>query len=180
MRFSPLSIGGAWMIDPEPHADERGLFARTWCAREFAEHGLSASFVQASVSFNEVAGTLRGLHYQASPHQEIKLVRCTAGSIYDVVVDLRPESPTYLAWQGETLSAQNRRAFYVPKGCAHGFISLADGSEVMYEISEYHHPESARGLRYSDPLLAIAWPCEPARISRRDAEYPLLSKRERA
>jgi len=176
MRFSALSIGGAWLIEPEPHADERGLFARTWCVRDFAERGLSASFVQASVSFNDVAGTLRGLHYQEEPHAEIKLVRCTAGSIYDVVADLRPESPTYLAWQGEMLSAQNRRAFYVPKGCAHGFITLEDRSEVLYEISEFHHPESARGVRYSDPLLGIAWPREPVRISARDAGYPRLSK----
>jgi dTDP-4-dehydrorhamnose 3,5-epimerase len=177
MRFSPLSIEGAWLIEPELHADERGLFARTWCVRDFAERGLSASFVQGSVSFNEVAGTLRGLHYQAEPHPEIKLVRCTAGSIYDVVVDVRPESATYLRWQGEVLSAENRRALYIPQGLAHGFITLEDKSEVLYEISEFHHPECARGLRWNDPSIGVEWPREPTRMSARDAAYPLLPGR---
>ncbi len=177
MKFSPLAVLGAWLIEPEPHADERGFFARTWCVRDFAERGISASFVQASVSFNEVAGTLRGLHYQAEPHPEIKLVRCTAGSIYDVVVDVRPESATYLRWQGEVLSAANRRALYIPKGLAHGFITLEDKSEVLYEISDFHHPESARGLRWNDPAIGIVWPREPVRMSARDAAYPLLPGR---
>ena len=177
MKFSPLAVLGAWLIEPEPHADERGFFARTWCVRDFAERGISASFVQASVSFNEVAGTLRGLHYQAEPHPEIKLVRCTTGSIYDVVVDVRPESATYLRWHGEVLSAENRRALYIPKGLAHGFITLEDKSEVLYEISEFHHPECARGLRWNDPAIGIEWPREPARMSARDAAYPLLPGR---
>jgi dTDP-4-dehydrorhamnose 3,5-epimerase len=175
MRFSPLLVAGAWLVDPEPHADERGFFARTFCAREFEAHGLSPSFVQASVSVNEMAGTLRGMHYQDEPHPEAKLVRCTVGEIYDVVIDLRRGSPSYLRWQGEVLSAENRRALYVPKGCAHGFITLADKSEVLYDISAFYEPGSARGVRWNDPVFAIKWPREPVRISERDANYPLLS-----
>jgi dTDP-4-dehydrorhamnose 3,5-epimerase len=174
MRLSRLTIEGVWLVEPELHADERGFFARTWCAREAAEAGISASFVQASVSFNEVGGTLRGMHYQAAPHEEAKLVRCTAGSIYDVVADLRPTSPTYLKWHGEELSAANRRALYIPEGCAHGFITMEDGSEVLYDISSFYEPDSARGVRWNDPTLAIRWPRQPARISTRDAAYPLL------
>jgi len=176
MRFLPLLLEGAWLVEPEPYRDDRGFFARTWCAREFAEHGLSASFVQASVSFNYAAGTLRGMHYQAEPHAETKLVRCTAGSIYDVLVDIRPASRTYLKWVAETLSRENRRALYIPEGFAHGFLTLENGSEVLYEITEFHHPESARGLRWNDPALGIDWPSEPTRISARDAAYPLFSE----
>jgi dTDP-4-dehydrorhamnose 3,5-epimerase len=180
MRFSPLFLQGAWLIEPEPHRDDRGFFARTWCAREFAERGLSASFVQASVSFNDAAGTLRGMHYQAEPHAETKLVRCTAGAIYDVVVDIRPTSPTYLRWVAETLSGENRRALYIPQGFAHGFLTLENRTEVLYEISEFHHPESARGLRWSDPALGVDWPREPTLISARDAGYPLFSQPSRS
>jgi dTDP-4-dehydrorhamnose 3,5-epimerase len=175
MRFVALPIDGVRLIEGEPQRDERGFFARTWCAREFAEQGLPASFVQGSVSYNEIAGTLRGMHYQVEPHVETKLVRCAAGAIYDVIVDMRPASPTYLKWCGEELSAKNRRSLYIPPGCAHGFITLADGSEVVYEISEYHHPECARGVRWNDPSLGIVWPRQPARMSARDGAYPLLS-----
>jgi dTDP-4-dehydrorhamnose 3,5-epimerase len=175
MRFSSLSVGGAWLVEPELRVDDRGFFARTWCAREFAGHGLSQSFVQSSISYNERAGTLRGLHYQIEPHAEAKLVRCTAGAIYDVVVDLRPESPSYLRWHGETLSFANRCALYVPKGCAHGFLTVEDRSEVLYEISEFYEPGSARGVRWNDPIVGIRWPREPMVISERDAGYPLLS-----
>jgi dTDP-4-dehydrorhamnose 3,5-epimerase len=175
MRFLPLPIEGAWLVEPEPRSDDRGFFARTWCVREFAEHGLHPNFVQASISFNEVAATLRGLHYQAEPHPEIRLVRCSAGSIYDVIVDLREASPTYLKWHGEMLSAQNRRALYVPTGFAHGFVTLEDESEVFYQMSEFYFPELARGVRWNDPALAIDWPLDPKRVSPRDAEYPLLS-----
>lgn len=177
MRFVPLIIDGSWLIEPESQSDERGLFARTWCAREFREHGISASFVQSSVSFNEVAGTLRGMHYQADPHAEVKLVRCTAGSIFDVIVDLREESKTHLRWCSATLSAQNRHALYVPKGCAHGFITLEDRSEVLYDISEFYDPESARGVRWNDPTFAIEWPLNPTRISSKDGAFTLLPKR---
>ncbi len=175
MKFSSLVLDGCWLIEPEPHSDERGLFARTWCVREFAERGLSASFVQASTSYNELAGTLRGMHHQLEPHSETKLVRCTAGAIYDVAVDVRPNSATYLKWIAEVLSADNRRALYIPPGFAHGFVTLEEKSEVLYELSEFHHPESARGLRWNDPAIGIQWPREPVRISERDANYALLS-----
>jgi dTDP-4-dehydrorhamnose 3,5-epimerase len=177
MRFTPLLVEGAWLIEPEPHRDERGLFARTRCVKEFGEKGLVAEFVQDSVSFNEIAGTLRGMHYQAAPHPEIKVVRCTAGSIYDVILDMREGSPSYLKWVGKVLSADNRAALYIPEGCAHGFVTLEDRSEVFYQISEFHHPESARGVRWNDPAFGIEWPRQPARISQRDAEYPLYAKR---
>jgi len=180
MLFHALSVEGAFMLEPEPRADERGLFARIWCKDEFAKHGISAAFEQASVSFNDVANTLRGMHYQAEPHGEIKLVRCTAGAIFDVVVDLREGSPSYLKWSGETLTAQNRRALYVPKGCAHGFLTLEDASEVFYEIAGTYHPAAARGVRWNDPVIGIVWPGAPARIASRDAEYPLLPPRVRA
>jgi dTDP-4-dehydrorhamnose 3,5-epimerase len=176
MLFSRLSVADAWLVMPEPRTDERGFLARTFCAREFAEHGLSAHFVQASVSFNEIAGTLRGMHYQVEPHGETKLVRCTAGSIYDVVVDLRQASASYLKWHGEVLSAANRRALYIPEGCAHGFITLVDQSDVLYEISAFYEPDAARGVRWNDPVFGIAWPREPARISQRDASYPWLDR----
>src|SRR6266536_5419589 len=166
MLFSPLLLAGAWLVEIEPRADERGFFARTWCGREFEEHGISASFVQASVSFNEAAGTLRGMHYQAAPHAERKLVRCTAGAIYDVVVDLRPESATYCRWHGETLSASNRRALYIPEGFAHGFITLEDEAEVLYEISAFYEPSAAHGVRWDDPVFGIRWPREPTKISK--------------
>ena len=176
MRFTPLLVDGAWLIEPEPHRDERGLFARTRCVNEFADNGLVAEFVQDSVSFNEIAGTLRGLHFQAAPHGEIKLVRCTSGSIFDVIVDLRESSPSYLKWSGQVLSAENRAAFYIPEGCAHGFMTLEDRSEVFYQISTFFHAESARGVRWNDPAFGIEWPRQPARISQRDAEYPLYAK----
>jgi dTDP-4-dehydrorhamnose 3,5-epimerase len=180
MRFHALSVQGAFMLEPEPRGDERGLFARIWCVEEFAAHGLSAGFEQASVSFNDVKHTLRGMHYQQEPHGEVKLVRCTAGAIFDVVVDMREGSPSYLQWSGETLTAQNRRALYIPKGCAHGFITLEDASEVFYEIAGSYQPEAARGVRYSDPRIGISWPAKPARIAQRDADYPLLSPLPRA
>ncbi|HMI84746.1 MAG TPA: dTDP-4-dehydrorhamnose 3,5-epimerase [Polyangiaceae bacterium] len=179
MRFTPLLVEGAWLIEPEPRRDERGLFARTRCVNEFAEKGLTATFVQDSVSYNDVAGTLRGLHYQVEPHREVKLVRCTAGSIHDVIVDLRERSPSYLKWVAKVLSAENRHALYVPEGCAHGFVTLEDRSEVFYQISEFHHPESARGVRWNDPAFAIEWPREPAQISERDAEHPLCPRKVR-
>lgn len=164
------------MVETEPLRDDRGLFARTSCEQEFAEKGLTGRFVQTSVSFNEVAGTLRGLHYQAHPHAEIKLVRCTAGSIFDVIVDLREGSTSYLKWCAEKLSAENRNALYIPEGCAHGFVTLEDRSEVFYQISAFYQAESARGVRWSDPAFGIEWPRPPVRISQRDAEYPLYAR----
>jgi dTDP-4-dehydrorhamnose 3,5-epimerase len=174
MRFVSLAVQDAWRLEPELRPDDRGFFARTWCTREAAAHGIEVTFVQVSISFNDVAGTLRGLHYQAAPHAESKLVRCTAGAIFDVIVDLRPESPTYRRWHGETLSAKNRLGLYIPRGFAHGFVTLEDNSEVLYQISEFYHPESARGVRWNDPALGIEWPRAPVRVAPRDAEFALL------
>lgn len=148
--------------------DERGFFARTWCAEEFKEAGLDARLVQCSISFNARKGTLRGMHYQAVPIAETKLVRCTMGAIYDVVLDLRTESPTFRKWIGMTLSAENREMVYIPEGCAHGFLTLEDHSEVFYQMSEFYYPEAARGVRWDDPAFGIEWPGDVTVISERD------------
>ncbi|HEX8243788.1 MAG TPA: dTDP-4-dehydrorhamnose 3,5-epimerase, partial [Longimicrobium sp.] len=163
MIFTATELAGAWIVDPERLEDERGFFARTFDAGEFARRGLRSAFPQCSVSFNARAGTLRGMHFQAEPHAEAKLVRCTAGAVYDVIVDLRPESPTRLRWIGVELSAANRRALYVPEGCAHGFQTLADASEVFYQISVPYAAESARGVRWNDPAFGITWPAAERR-----------------
>jgi dTDP-4-dehydrorhamnose 3,5-epimerase len=173
LRETP--IAGAFVVEPQPHVDERGFFARTWCADEFAAHGLTARLVQASVSYNRRRGTLRGLHYQLAPHAETKLVRCTRGAIWDVIVDLRPDSPTYRGHTAVVLDADNRLALYVPEGCAHGFQTLADDSEVLYQMSASHAPESARGVRWDDPAFAIMWPPADRIISERDRRYPDFS-----
>lgn len=172
MKFSPVRLAGVWVIDVEPVDDERGFFARVWCRDELERHGLNASLAQCSISFNKKRGTLRGMHYQARPHEETKLIRCTRGAIYDVIVDLRPESSTYTEWVGIELSAENRRALYVPPGCAHGFLSLVDETEVYYQISELFRPEFARGVRWDDPAFGIRWPHEVRVISERDRQYP--------
>jgi dTDP-4-dehydrorhamnose 3,5-epimerase len=172
MKFTETELAGAWFVDVEPHSDERGFFARTWCRREFEEHGIDSGFVQASVSYNRVAGTLRGMHFQRAPHDETKLVRCASGAIYDVIVDLRRESETYGRWLGVELSAANRRALLVPKGFAHGFITLADNSEVFYQISEFYTPGHAGGLRYDDPALGIEWPVPVRVINDKDRSWP--------
>ncbi|MDP8985029.1 MAG: dTDP-4-dehydrorhamnose 3,5-epimerase [Pseudomonadota bacterium] len=174
MIFTESPLRGAYLIDLARLPDERGFFARTFCADEFAAHGLATHMSQCSVSFNAKKATLRGLHFQASPHDEEKLVRCTAGAVFDVIVDLRPESPTRWEWFGAELTAANRRALYIPKGFAHGFISLADESEILYMISVPYAAGFAQGLRWNDPALAIRWPLQPVVISTRDAEYPLL------
>ncbi len=162
------------MIELEPHRDERGFFARSFCADEFAAHGLVDHWAQSNVSFNAKKGTLRGMHWQIAPHREVKLVRCTAGSIFDVIVDVRSDSPTLGQWVGVELSAENRRMFYIPEGFAHGFLSTADDTEVFYEMSHPHAPEAARGFRYDDPAVAIEWPGEVAVLSERDAGYAPL------
>lgn len=172
MRFTELGVRGAWLVTPERAGDERGFFARTWCAREFAAHGLTSWLAQASVSWNHRAGTLRGLHYQAAPREEAKIVRCTAGRLWDVVLDLRPGSPTFLRHAAVELSAADHAAVYVPEGCAHGFLTLTDATEVLYQISEFHAPEHARGVRWDDPAFAIAWPMVPRVIAERDRRYP--------
>jgi len=172
VRFTETELAGAFVLDIAPSADERGFFARSWCCEEAAAHGLNPRVVQCSISSNVRRGTLRGLHYQAAPFAEAKLVRCIAGAIYDVIVDLRDGSPTRLRYFGVELSAANHRALYVPEGFAHGFLTLMDGSEVFYQMSEFYHPEGARGLRWNDPAFGIAWPAAPAVISPRDAAYP--------
>jgi dTDP-4-dehydrorhamnose 3,5-epimerase len=174
MKFTPAGLDGAFLIDLEPAQDERGFFARTFCVDEFAAHGIPMALKQCSVSHNDRCGTLRGLHYQAAPYEEQKLVRCTAGCIFDVVVDLRPTSPQFHRWIGVELSAANRRALYIPPGLAHGFLTLHDASEVYYMMSVVHSPAQARGLRWNDPALGIKWPVTPSVISARDAGYALL------
>ena len=174
MKFTATAIPGAFVVDPEPIADERGFFARVWCAGELAAHGLVATLAQASVSWNRARGTLRGMHYQAAPHAEAKLVSCTRGAIFDVLVDLRPGAGIAGAprWLGEELTAANRRMLYVPAGVAHGFLTLADDTEVHYAISVPYDAASARGVRYDDPAFAIRWPAPPVVISARDASFP--------
>ena len=176
MVFRETPLTGAFLIELEKRADERGFFARTWCRREFEEKGLDTRIAQCSTSFNERRGTLRGLHYQAPPHAEVKLVRCTRGALYDVIVDIRPESPTYLAWFGAELTAENGRMLYIPEGVAHGFQTLADGTEVFYQISKDYAPDAARGLRWDDPALGIDWPQASERIlSEKDRSWPDLA-----
>lgn len=170
--FHPTSLAGVYVIEPERHEDERGYFARTWCQQEFAARGLQPRWAQGSVSYNRRRGTLRGLHFQSPPHAETKLVRVTRGAIFDVVLDLRPESPTRGQWQGWELTADNGYLVYVPTGCAHGFQTLADSSEVSYQISEFFHPPSAGGVRWNDPQFGIRWPLPVTVISARDAKYP--------
>jgi dTDP-4-dehydrorhamnose 3,5-epimerase len=174
MIFTELSLAGAYTIELTRSGDERGFFARTFCAAEFAARGLPIAMPQCSVSFNLRKGTLRGLHFQADPHGEEKLVRCTAGAIFDVIVDLRADSPTRRRWFGTELTAENRRSVFVPKGLAHGFITLRDDTEVFYMISVPHAPMSERGVRWDDPAVAIRWPIAPVLISARDTAYPLL------
>jgi len=174
MIFQPTPLAGAYVIELEPHADERGFFARTFCEREFGARGLATRFPQANTSFNARAGTLRGMHWQAAPHAEAKLMRCTSGAIFDVIVDLRRRSPTLLRWFGVELSARNRKALYAPEGFAHGFLTLTPEAEVAYLMSASYAPEAARGARYDDPRLGIAWPAKPAVISARDLAYPDL------
>jgi dTDP-4-dehydrorhamnose 3,5-epimerase len=177
MIFRETKLNGAYIIEPERLEDERGFFARAWCQREFEIKGFNPDVVQCNISFNKKRGTLRGLHYQISPHAEAKVVRCTCGAIFDVIVDLRPDSCTYMAYISVELSAGNRLALYVPEGFAHGFQTLEDDSEVFYQMSEYYHPESARGLRWDDPALGISWPVSPGQlISDRDKGWPLLKQ----
>ncbi len=174
MKFAPTPLAGACVIDIEPKADARGFFARAFCRAEFSAHGLNPALDQCSISFNHARGTLRGMHYQAPPHEEDKLVRCTAGAIYDAIVDIRAGSPTRGKWFGVELSAANRRQLFIPKGFAHGFLTLSNDAEVFYQISVPFQPEGARGIRWDDPAIGIAWPFAPAVISPRDAALPLL------
>lgn len=172
MNISETRLAGAFIVDVEAHADERGLFARTFCAEVFADFGLPTRFVQCNTSYNARRGTLRGMHFQRPPHAEGKLVRCAVGAVFDVFVDLRPKSPTYCQWQGLELNAENRRALYIPPMIAHGFQVLVDGSEVFYQMTEFYHPESADGVRWDDPAFGIDWPIYEPILSERDSGYP--------
>jgi dTDP-4-dehydrorhamnose 3,5-epimerase len=175
MTFAETELKGAFVLEREPAHDERGFFARMWCQKEFAARGLNSSFVQASVSFNRARGTLRGLHYQAAPYAEAKLVHCIRGAIYDVIVDLRPDSISYRYWVAVELSADNGRMLYIPEGVAHGFQTLRDDTEVCYYITEFHTPGTERGVRWNDPLLNVQWPEVEHRImSEKDRAWPVL------
>ena len=174
MKLTETAVAGAFLINPEPVRDERGYFARIFDGDQLTARGLVGAIAQSSISYNAVKGTLRGMHYQIAPHEETKLVSCFRGAIFDVVVDLRPTSPSYRRWYGARLEASTHAALYVPAGCAHGFITLEDETFVSYAISAPHHPESARGVRYDDPAFAIDWPMAPAVISPRDRTYPLF------
>jgi dTDP-4-dehydrorhamnose 3,5-epimerase len=177
LRFTQLDLVGAYVIDIEPHADDRGFFARTFCTRDFLDHGLNTTIAQCSSSFNSRRGTVRGMHYQATPHEETKIVRCTSGRIFDVIVDLRPGSATYASWYGVELTGDNHRMLYVPAGFAHGFQTLEPNSEVFYQISVEYVPSASRGVRWNDPSLAIRWPItEGMTISERDAALPPIDR----
>lgn len=176
MQFRPLSIPGAMVVEVERREDSRGFFARSFCREEFAAQGLDADFVQCNLSWNARRGTLRGMHYQRAPSREGKLVRCTAGAIWDVVLDLRPDSPTYLRWEAAELTASNRRALYIPPGLAHGFQTLADDTEVFYQMTDMYAPDLADGVRWNDPAFGIDWPVADPILSERDAAYPLLAR----
>ena len=176
LRFVPAPLDGVFVIEPDILQDERGFFARSFCHKEFEALGLNTAVVQCNISFNAKRGTLRGLHFQANPHEEAKLVRCTRGAIWDVVVDLREGSTTLNRWFAVELSSDNHHAMYVPTGFAHGFQTLVDNSEVLYQMSEFYHPESAFGLRWDDPAIGVKWPIPDPIASSRDQAYPLLRR----
>lgn len=171
MIFQETNLPGVFEIRMERFRDARGFFARSWCQKEFENHGLNPEVVQCNVSFNTRKGTLRGMHYQEAPKGEAKLVRCTSGSVYDVVIDVRSDSPTFKRWIAATLTAQQRNMIYVPEGCAHGFLTLEDDTEVFYQMSEFYSPELARGVRWDDPAFQIVWPEKIEVISERDRTY---------
>jgi len=178
MLFTETPLRGAFLVDLQLQEDERGFFSRSWCQNEFTEHGLNPHLVQCNVSFNLKKGTLRGMHYQAEPFPEAKLVRCTMGAIYDVIIDLRPDSVTFKNWFGVELSAQNRRGLYIPFGFAHGFQTLVDNSEVFYQMSEFFYPECSRGVRWDDPAFGIMWPIFDMTISEKDSKIDLFRNKK--
>lgn len=171
MRFVETGLAGAYIVEPEPIADERGLFARTFCQNEFADHNLLTTFVQCNVSFNHQKGTVRGMHYQVEPYPETKLVRCTQGAIFDVIVDMRSESDTYLQWVGIELNAEKRTMLYIPAGFAHGFQTLEANTEVFYQMSEFYHAECAGGVRWNDKAIKVEWPLPITMISEKDLNF---------
>ena len=172
MIFNKTKLSDAYIIEIEKHEDKRGFFSRLWCKKEFENHGLDSRLAQTNIGFSIKRGTLRGLHYQKSPYQEVKVVRCTMGAIYDVIVDLRPDSPTYKQWVSVELSSMNRRMLYVPEGFAQGYITLVKNTEMSYQTSQFYSPEFARGVRYNDPSFSIEWPIEVAVISEADKSWP--------
>ncbi len=174
MKLAEVRVPGAFVISLERHSDERGFFARTFCRDELGAAGLATNIDQCSLSYNEHEGTLRGMHWQAAPSPEVKIVRCIAGAIHDVIVDMRPESPAYLQWFAITLDATTRDSLYVPAGCAHGYLTLTPAAEVFYQISGVYDPTAARGVRWDDPKLGIVWPRPPTVIGERDRAYALL------
>ena len=176
MTFHEMALQGVYRVELEKREDHRGFFARVWCAEEYRKHGLCAEYVQHNVGFSPRRGTLRGIHYQRAPHCEVKVVRCTMGKVFDVAVDLRTDSESYGKWCGIELSATNRSMLYIPEGCAHGYLTLADDAEVIYYTSKSYAPESSSGVRYDDPELGIVWP-EPVRVvSDADCTWPLLTR----
>ena len=175
MIFTETKLKGAFILELERFEDERGFFAHSWSRQQFAERGLESSLVECNISFNKAKATLRGMHYQAAPYGQAKIVRCTLGSIYDAIIDLRTASPTFKQWVGVELTARNRLMLYIPKDFAHGFQTLEDQTEVFYQMSEVYAPESARGVRWNDPAFGIDWPLAVTAISQRDREHPLLS-----
>lgn len=172
MIFRETELKGAFIIEPQRNEDERGFFARTWCQQEFIAHGLNPRVVQCNVSFNRHRGTMRGMHFQEAPYAEARLVLCTQGAIYDVIIDLRRESSTFARWVAVNLTAEECNMIYVPEGFAHGFLTLLDDTEVFYQMSEFYHPDSVRGVRWDDPKFQIQWPLVPTVISNRDHSYP--------
>jgi len=172
MIYYETKLKGVFVIELERLEDERGFFARAWCQHEFEEHGLNPRLAQCNISFNNRRGILRGLHYQVAPHAETKLVRCTRGALYDVIVDLRPDSLTFKQWVAVELTADNHRMVYIPEGLTHGFQTLADDTEVFYQMSEFYHPEGVRGVRWNDPAFGIGWPLPDPILSARDRSYP--------
>ena len=173
MIFTETKLKGAYIIEPERLEDTRGFFARAWCKKEFEAHGLNSGLVQCNISFNKNRGTLRGMHYQTTPHEETKLVRCTRGVIYDVIVDLRPDSATYLEWIGVELTSDNRKMLYVPEEFAHGYLTLTHNTEVFYQVSQFYSQESEGGVRWNDPAFGIEWPeTENIIVSEKDRDWP--------
>jgi dTDP-4-dehydrorhamnose 3,5-epimerase len=172
MKFIETPLSGAFVLEVEKREDERGFFGRSWCVRELTDHGLDPTIVQANVSFNRRKGTLRGMHFQTAPHEEVKIVRCTRGSLYDVIVDLRPESPTYCRWFGVELSADNYRMLYIPKRFGHGYQTLEDTVDLMYMVSTFFAPDHATGVMYNDPVFGIQWPLPVAMINEKDRTWP--------
>ena len=177
MIFKETILPGAYVIEPKKIGDDRGYFARIWCKREFQQHGLRADLAQSNVGFSHRKGTLRGLHFQKAPHEEVKIVRCTRGSMFDVIVDLRPESPTYKRWFGVELNDENSRMIYVPEGFAQGYLTLTDNTEMSYHTSQFYNAEAASGVRYDDAALGIRWPLTATVISEQDRNWPLIEQR---